>query len=435
MPEIQPFRGLRYDLKHVGSLSRVIAPPYDVIGPDLQSQLYKAHPANVVRLILNREEPGDDAANNRYSRAGKFLNNWRSEGVLALEPQPAVYVYDQVFKYAGREFTRRGFMARCRLERFGEGEIYPHEETMSGPKQDRLLLTRACKANLSQVFGLYPDPANAVERLLAKAIAGQPPLEAMDHLGVIHRMWPINDPAAISQLAALLRSQPLFIADGHHRYETACNYRDEIAAAAGSSLPSSHPANFVLMMFIGMSDPGLIVMPTHRLFRGLPSLTSSDLSKRLGTHFSTRVAGEGADLAPTIWDEIESEGNQGTLGLFTQADERWTIARLTDAGRSRMAEVAKEHSSDWQGLGVAVLHRLLIETFLVGKDLPKPRYVHLVDEVVEGLETGEFPLAALVMPATVDHIRKISQHGERMPAKSTYFYPKLLSGLVINPME
>jgi uncharacterized protein (DUF1015 family) len=434
MPDIQPFRGLRYDLKHVGSLSQVVAPPYDVIGPDLQSQLYKAHPANVIRLILNRDEPGDDAANNRYSRAAKFLKNWLSEGVLSAEPEPAVYVYHQHFRYARREYTRKGFMARCRLERFGEGRIYPHEETMSGPKQDRLLLTRACKANLSQVFGLYPDPENATGPILEATVAGQAPLEATDHLGVEHRMWPVHDVGLIAQLATALGPQPLFIADGHHRYETACNYRDELAAASGT-LPATHPANFVLMMFIAMSDPGLIVMPTHRLFRGLPAMTSGSLFQSLAPHFATRVAGEGADLAPTIWEEVEAEGDQGTLGLYTQADERWTIARLTDAGRRRMAEVAGEHTADWQGLGVALLHRLVVDTLLAAKELPKPRYVHLVEEVVEGLGSGEFPLAALVMPATVDHIRTISQHGERMPAKSTYFFPKLLSGLVINPLE
>jgi uncharacterized protein (DUF1015 family) len=434
MPEIQPFHGFRYDLKHVGRLSQVVAPPYDVIGPELQSQLYKAHPANVIRLILNRDEPGDTDANNRYTRAAKFLANWRSEGVLAAESQPAIYVYHQVFQDGGREFARKGFMARCRLERFGEGRIYPHEETMSGPKQDRLLLTRACKANLSQVFGLYPDPSGDAEPILAKAIEGQKPIEATDHLGVVHRMWPINDTSVISELAAVLRPQPLFIADGHHRYETACNYRDEIANVSGL-LPSDHPANSVLMMFIAMNDPGLIVMPTHRLFRGLPALTSADLGKTLAPFFGTRVAGEGPDLAPVIWKEIESEGDQGTLGLYTQADERWTLARLTDVGVRRMAEVAGDHTADWQGLGVALLHRLVIDTLLAAKDLPKPRYVHLVDEVVEGLESGEFPLAALVMPATVEHIRRISQHGERMPAKSTYFYPKLLSGLVINPLE
>lgn len=435
MPSIQAFRGLRYDPKHVGSLSNVIAPPYDVIGKDLQDQLYKAHPANVIRLILNRDEPGDNDSNNRYTRAAKFLKNWRTEGVLTGEADPAVYVYHQIFRYGDREITRRGFMARCRLERFGEGKIYPHEETLSGPKADRLLLTRACRANLSQIFGLYPDLASNAQNLLETAVSKSPPLEATDHLGVVHRMWPLTDPKIVSQLSGEMQPHPIFIADGHHRYETACNYRDELAAAAGGSLPPEHPANFVLMMFISMSDPGLIVMPTHRLFRGLPKMNSAQLIEKLGPHFTTRIAGEGSDLAPTIWDEIEAEGNQGALGLSTAADQRWIVARLTDAGRKRMAEVASERSADWQGLGVAILHRLLIDTLLAGKDLPKPRYVHLVDEVVESLESDEFQLAALVMPATVEHIRRISEHNERMPAKSTYFYPKLLSGLVINSLE
>jgi len=435
MPDIQAFRALRYDLKQVGELSQVVAPPYDVIGQELQSQLYKAHPANVVRLILNRDEPGDDAANNRYTRAARFLKNWRDEGVLYSQPQPSIYVYHQEFEHAGQKYVRRGFMARCRLERFGEGRIYPHEETLSGPKQDRLLLTRACRANLSQVFGLYPDSQNKAQSILEAAVSGTSPIEATDHLGVVHRMWSVSDVGIISQLATELGPQPLFIADGHHRYETACNYRDELATANGGTLPAGHPANFVLMMFVGLHDPGLIVMPTHRLFRGLPSLSSSELIQKLGPHFTTRIAGEGSDLAPTIWEEIETDGEQGTLGLFTQADERWVLAWLTDVGRRRMAEVAAERSDDWRNLGVAVLHRLVIDTLLAAPDLPKPRYVHLVEEVVEGLESGEFPLAALVMPATVEHIRDISQHGERMPAKSTYFYPKLLSGLVINPLE
>jgi len=184
-----------------------------------------------------------------------------------------------------------------------------------------------------------------------------------------------------------------------------------------------------------MSDPGMIVLPTHRLFRGLPSMSSADLIAKLGDAFACRVAGEGCDLAQSVWDSIESEGEQGTIGLFTQQDERWVVAKITPAGEAKMAEIAADHSEDWQGLGVAILHRLLIENLLDGKDLPKPHYVHLVDEVVSSLESGEFPLAALVMPATVDHVRTISEHAERMPAKSTYFYPKLLSGLVINPLE
>ena len=434
MPEIQPFNGLRYDLGHVGTLSDVIAPPYDVIGPELQDQLYKRHPANVIRLILNRDEPGDDATNNRYSRAAQFLKNWRSEGVLFAESRPAVYVYHQQFTTDGQTFVRRGFMARCRLTRFGEGNIFPHEETMAGPKQDRLLLTRACKANLSQIFGLFPDPAGDAQNILERAVAGVAPLEATDHLGVIHRMWPVTDLAVIGMVESILGPKPVFIADGHHRYETACNYRDELAEKQGG-LKSNHPANFVLMMCIGMNDPGLLVLPTHRLFRGLPAIDSDALRERLGNAFTTRIVGEGSDLAPTVWEEIEMQGEQGTLGLFCQKDERWILASITAEGRARMAQVAGEHSADWQGLGVSILHRLMIDTLLAAKDLPKPRYVHQVEEVVEGLESGEFPLAALVMPATVDHIRTISEHSERMPAKSTYFYPKLLSGLVINPVE
>lgn len=435
MPDIQAFRGVRYDPKHVGSLSNVVCPPYDVIDAKFQAALYKQHPANFVRLELNREEPGDDPQSDRYARAAKFYRNWLSEGVIQIEPRPAIYVYHQIFTYGGQSFTRRGFMARCRLQRFGQGNIYPHEETMSGPKQDRLLLTRAVKANLSQIFGLYPDPDNAAQQLLEKHVAGQPPIEAADHLGVIHRVWTVTDPAVISSLGGLMGLKPIFIADGHHRYETACNYRDELAAARGGPLPDDHPANFVLMVCIGMDDPGLIVLPTHRLFRGLPPLDSSALKQKLADAFSTRVAGEGADLASTVWDEIETEGDQGALGLFTPTDERWTIARLTSAGKHKMAELSPDHSPDWQGLGVALLHRLLVDTLLQAQGHPKPEYVHLVEEVEQGLDTGEFSLAALVMPATVDHIRAISEHGERMPAKSTYFYPKLLGGLVIHPLE
>ena len=433
MPEIQAFRAIRYDMGHVGSLSDVIAPPYDVIGPELQDALYARHPCNVVRLILNRAEPGDDETNNKYARAKRFLKNWQSEGALFSESNPALYVYYQEFEAEGRRYTRRGFMARMRLSRFGEGIVFPHEETMAGPKVDRLMLTAVCKANLSQVFGLYPDAKQQVGQRLDRAVADITPLEATDHLGVVHRMWPVTDVTAIKDLASLMSPKPLFIADGHHRYETACNYRDQVRDMG--LLRDDHPANYVLMQFVAMDDPGLIVLPTHRLFRGIASLTAEQLQRKLGDCFATRPAGEGPGQANAVWEEIEITGDQATLGLYTGADRRWTIAQLTPAGRARMAELAADHTPDWQGLGVSILHRLVVRLVHGEAELPKPKYVHLVSEVVEGLGTGEFPLAALVMPATVQHIRDISMHGERMPAKSTYFYPKLLSGLVINPLE
>jgi len=448
MPHIQAFRGLRYDLGHVGSLSDVIAPPYDVIDPALQDELYKKHPANVIRIELNRDEPGDDATSNRYSRAARFLRNWRSEGVLQLDPDPALYVYHQVFNYQGREYQRRGFMTRVRLERFGEGKNYPHEETHASAKQDRLLLTQACKANISQIFGLYPDPENAAQELLEAACVGKTPLQATDHLGVVHRLWVITDVNTISAVAAIMDPKPMYIADGHHRYETACNYRDQLAAAG--PLGETHPANYVLTMCVSMNDPGMIVLPTHRLFRGVSPMSAAELTAKLGDYFVTRNVGQGANRAAEVWSEIETADQQGTLAFYTAKDDTWTHASVTRRGVAKIAELATEHSPDWQSLGVSLLHRLVMENLLGLNNLPKPMYVHSVDEVEHGLlhgdtvgrdatgqmgQGGRFELAALVMPATVGHVQAISEHGERMPAKSTYFYPKLLSGLVFNPLE
>ncbi len=447
MPTIQAFHGIRYDLGHVGSLSDVIAPPYDVIDEAMQKELYERHPANAVRLILNRSEPGDQG-DEKYKRAASFLKNWQQEGVLSKEPQAAIYAYQQIFTWEGEEFTRSGFMSRVRLEPFGTGKIYAHEETHSAAKQDRLKLFNACKTNLSQIFGVFPDEENEVRSILDQATMGVAPLSATDHLGVVHKLWPISDSNTISKLSTIMAPKPTFVADGHHRYETACNYREELMAQG--DLPSDHPANFVLMMCIGMSDPGMIVLPTHRLFRGIPEMSSDDLIEKIRGCFDTRIAGEGSDLATMIWDEIATEDSQGTLGLFTSLDERWVVARINEAGQKRLAELASDHSAEWQGLGVSILHRLLVEDLLGQKDLPKPMYVHSVDEVIAGLDAGDtvgrdatgqqgqggkFPLAALVMPATLDHVREISEHNERMPAKSTYFYPKLLSGLVFNPLS
>ena len=453
MPTIQAFRGLRYDLGHVGSLSDVVTPPYDVISPEFQDQLYKRHPANFIRLELNREEPGDGEAGsgeqgNKYARAAKFLRHWRQEGLMQVDPDAAIYVYHQTFKTESGEFTRRGFMCRVRLERFGQGTIYPHEETHSGPKADRLLLTKATKANLSQIFGLYPDPHNEAQNLLEEAVSGQTPHTATDHLGVVHRMWPVINSKVITDIAAIMGQKPMFIADGHHRYETACNYKDFLGEQG--PLDSEHPANFVLTQCVSMNDPGLLVLPTHRLFRGVPAMTAKDLQSKLGDNFTSRSLGSGPELAASVWERIEVEGEQGQLGFYTALDDTWTLASVSSAGLAKLAQLASEHSEDWQGLGVSILHRLVMDNLLGLTNLPKPMYVHSVAEVMEGLKRGDtvgrdatgqmgaggrFELAALVMPATVDHVRAISEHGERMPAKSTYFYPKLLGGMVVHLLE
>ena len=244
MSEIQAFRAVRYNLGQVGSMSDVIAPPYDVIGPELQTELYQRSPFNVVRLILNKIEPGDDnEVNNRYTRAKRFYKDWQSEGILYTDPDPAIYVYHQEFTAEGVTYNRRGFMARLRLSPFGEGQVFPHEETLPGPKVNRLMLMTTTKANLSQIFGLYPDPANEAQAILDEAISRLTPIVATDHLGVVNKIWSVTDVRAIAAVAAVVGPKPIFIADGHHRYETACEYRRHIFES-GFSARTIRPTSY-----------------------------------------------------------------------------------------------------------------------------------------------------------------------------------------------
>jgi uncharacterized protein (DUF1015 family) len=328
-------------------------------------------------------------------------------------------------------------MARVRLQRFGEGNIYPHEQTHAKAKDDRLRLTRATQANLSQIFGLYPDPKNEIQELLEREIAGVQGLEATDHLGVVHRMWPVSNLQTIQKVMSLIAERDMFVADGHHRYETACNYRDELNAQ--SPLPDAHPANFVLTMLVSMNDPGLVVLPTHRLLHDVPALTTEQLHDKLSPYFDCEIVAQGPESAGAVWAEMDRLDEQLIMALYSKASNQWTRISARQEAADRMAQIASEYSKDWQGLGVAVLHRLVLEDLLGLQNMPKPTYVHLVQEVIDGLQGKlegnlDYPLAAMVMPATIDHIRAVSLHQERMPAKSTYFYPKLVSGLVVHPL-
>ena len=273
-----PFRAVRYDIARVGTLSDVVAPPYDVIGTALQDKLYEASPHNVIRLELNRDEPGDSGSVDRYTKAARTLKEWLREKFLRQDDHPAIYVYDQTFRVDGKEHTRKGFMARVRLEPIGQGKIYPHEQTLAGPKADRLALYHATGFNLSPVFGLYPDTALEVQRAIEAGLRDRTPLVATDHLGVENRLWILTDQEAHTAVSGLMAAKPVFIADGHHRYETALKYRDEVVRS-GNYSGHDDPSNFCLMMLVGMSDPGLLILPTHRLVSGYPGLTAAELSK------------------------------------------------------------------------------------------------------------------------------------------------------------
>ena len=445
--DLQAFKGLRYDLAKVGSLDQVVAPPYDVIDSCLQKWLYDASDYNVVRLILNRAEPNDDG-NERYKRAADILRRWRKETILVEENLPSLYVYHQTFDLDGTQVTRKGFMGRIRLEKLGVGNIYPHEETHSAAKADRFKLMSATHCNLSPVFSLYPDSDNVIQTVLDTAVSGTPPLSCVDHLGVRHEMWPLKDNEAISSVVSKFGPLPLFIADGHHRYETALNILESLKSS--QEVNDDHPANYTLMMCVGMSDPGLSVLPTHRLFRGIPEQGSAELLEKIKVYFDSDVEGQGIQDGRHIWETIHEVNDQGTIGLYCPKDSNWLLASLNEAGSKRLEALMPGKSEALRSLGVSILHELLIGDCFPEANKVAPKYVRSVEELIEGIEVGDqagrdatgqagsdrpFGLAAIVLPASVGDVRQICTAGERMPAKSTYFYPKMLSGLVINQIQ
>jgi uncharacterized protein (DUF1015 family) len=291
----------------------------------------------------NLGQAGDAGPDEKYRRAADFLRRWVHQGVLIQEHEDSLYAYHQVFDWEGRHYTRRGFLGRIRLERFGEGKVFPHEQTFGGPKEDRLKLLRATHLNASPVYLLYRDKDRQIRFALDDLVMEEPQAGFATEDGQRHAVWVINDPDVIEHLQAAFDAEALYIADGHHRYETACTLRDNLAAELAQrdeTLPSDLPANYVLMMCVSMSDPGMLVLATHRLFRGLAPLSSQELQQRLGDAFAIERAGSGPDRARSLWEEIEVEGNQATFGLYTAKDDMWTIAGLTDVGRRRMAEVA-----------------------------------------------------------------------------------------------
>ncbi len=419
MATLAPFRGVRYT-QQAGPLERLTAPPYDVISPAEQQRLLQRSPYNVVRLILHPEEPGDDEQNNRYTRAAARLDEWLQAGVLAADERPAIYLYDQEFEIQGRRFTRRGILSLVKLEPLGQGSIYPHEDTLAGPKADRLKLMAACQGDLSPVFGLFPDEDQRVTTALEdlRAAARGDAAVSVDAPDGRHALTPVDDPAAIARLQALMADKPLFIADGHHRYETAWAYRQRWIEEHGEP----GPADYVMMVSVAMSDPGLVILPTHRVLRAAQGFDAAAFAAACEPFFEVeRVAGPlGEPAAPHEFGAYFGRA-QGGLKL-----------RLKDEGAA--AADAPERSEAWRMLDVSLLRRLIFRRVL-NQDAtaleqgPNIAYVHeaaaaqrLVDE--EGWEA-----AFLLHPTRIEQLRAVALAGERMPPKSTYFYPKLLSGL------
>jgi len=431
MADIRAFRGFRYDMGRVGSLSDVVAPPYDVIDAALQQKLYDASPYNAVRVEWNKPQD-DDIGNDRYDRAASALREWMFTEILRQDTARSVYVLEQEFTVEGQTFIRRGFMARVRLEPFGSGRIYPHEQTLSGPKADRLKLYQATGFNVSPVFGLYPDDDGDVAARLETVVRNAPPLVANDHLGVINRLWIVTDQATISAVIGLMGPKAVFIADGHHRYETGVKYLEE-QKAAGLVQDNEAPQNFCLMMLVGMSDPGLIILPTHRLISGLPAITGPQLREALAENFE--VIGTFGTDATACWEHIQMDGSQAVLGFVTAADGEYFAVRLRTP--ELMDKLAPAQSADWRKLAVSILHKVVIEKLLPEKfgGTPTCQFVHLLKEVTDAVSAKSCQVAAFVPPCGMEHVELIAGNLEKMPPKSTYFYPKILTGLVFHSLK
>lgn len=441
MAVIAPFRGILYNKEKVGDYSAVVAPPYDVISPEGQEKLYQHSRYNIVRLDFGKGEPSDDQSNNRYTRAAAEFKKWQENGVLIRDEMPAIYVYEQDYRLKdGTLKTRKGFMSLVRLEELDSGVILPHERTLSGPKTDRLNLTRASGANFSPIFSLYSDQEMKTNALISDGTKNQPLIDIQGEDGVNHRLWRISDKSVISALIKEMSDKSIFIADGHHRYETALNYRNEMR--------EKHPGytglegfNYTLMYFSNMDDEGLTVFPTHRLIYGLKEFNPADFEEELNENFDTeKNALPDSEAARTSFmKRLQEKGKSGhSLGVYAAGWDQAAIVSLKDEGV--MDRFVPEHSRAYRRLDVTILHTLIVENILgISKEKQeKKENIEYIQDEGEGLSRvieGKRQILFILNPTKVSEVEEVARAKDKMPQKSTYFYPKLLTGLVINQIE
>jgi uncharacterized protein (DUF1015 family) len=435
MADVQPLRGIRYDSQRAGNLAEMITPPYDVISEEDQARYYQRSPYNIIRLELGRDEAGDTSLNNRYTRAATMLAEWRIEDILREDAGLRYYCYQQVFTREGQVYTRTSLLARVRLEPWDARVVLPHEHTMAKPKSDRLRLMQACATNFSPIMSLYEDPQGRMRRLLG-VYATSAEAQVTDEAQEEHRLQPITDVEQIALIQNFFEERQLYIADGHHRYETALNYREEVRAMR-KHLDDDDAANFVLMALIDIDDPGLLVLPTHRLISHLEQDTLQALnSQQLGRFFTVREMALG-DYPPEAPLHMLAQADHAAPSfVICTAEQSWLVS-LNEQGRARMEQSG--HSAAWNNLDVAVAHTLVLEELLglTPADLTAGTHVSFTRDARQALQAvqqKEAQVALLLNPTRVRQICDVAEANDRMPQKSTYFYPKLITGLVINPL-
>lgn len=432
MANIRPFRGLRYNTDKIADLSKVTIPPYDVISPEEQKMYYGLHPNNFIRLELGEQRPTDTAEDNRYTRTAKTLSEWIDEQVLVYEQQPAVYLYEEMFTLKnGETKSFKGFITLVELAEFSKKVVLPHEETLSKAKADRFDLMCATDANFSQIYCLYMDPEKRITSIMADIAARPADVSFTAHDGVKQNLWVVTQPDVIAAVQAGFADKQLFIADGHHRYETALAYRDKLRAEGGGQ---DELFNYVMMMLVEMDDPGLVVFPTHRMLHNLPGFDEAAVVAQLSGNFDVQRKSVAGDVAAAMEADLDARTGDKAFALYTGGDYYYLLT-LKNEGAMDAALPGK--SAAYRDLDVSVLHTLILgEVFGIDMqnmaDQRNLTYTKQAEEAVERVRSGEYQCAFLLNATKVRQIKDVSLANEKMPQKSTYFYPKLLTGLVMN---
>lgn len=430
MADLLPFRALRYDLQQV-SASQVVTQPYDKITPAMQERYYAASPYNLVRIILGRRQPDDNTTHNVYTRAAAFSRDWRAQRILRQDSSPSMYACSQTFTApSGASFERRGFIALGRVEDYSAKVVFRHEQTLAKPKADRLDLLRATRVHYEQLFLLYED-SGEIDSLLAPN--SPPTVDVTDEYGVAHRIWQVSDASVIAAVQQKMRDKKLVIADGHHRYETALAFRDECRSSTASDRNASH--EFVMMTFVNMNNPGLLVLPTHRVVHSLASFSAEDFENASRAFFELEETDPALDAARAT-ALLSERGRAGTALLAVTGNRAFLLHSPKPAGSKFLAGLSRRQ----QSLDVVQLHKCLLEGVLQLseesiRNQQNLSYLRDASEALEQVRKGAANLAFLMNPCPVQQVRDVAFAGEVMPQKSTDFYPKLLSGLTAYALD
>ncbi len=422
---VEPFRALLYNRERISNLSDVVAPPYDLIGVDRQNELYNRSPYNIVRLELGREA-------DRYTTSAATLAKWRADDILRVAPRPAIYLYTQLFEVGGRRLRRDGFVARVRLENFSHGRILPHEKTFPAAKADRLKLLTALNTNVSSIFGLYSGKYAELDVLIANAATRAPLAEVVDDLGIENQLRAIETPEEIAMVQNALESSLILIADGHHRYETALNFR-EIRRVVEGDTGALHAYDYTMMTLVGCDSPGLVILPTHRVVKHLDANALASFESLARKVFEV----EEFEDRDRMRSELARRG-RGALGVALRGAQKMWLLRLRD--RHALETALPQAPEVVRELDVSILHAMVFDRIFGVKSAAikaggNLEYTIDADGALEAVSSGRADGAFLMNPPSIEDVQRVSDSGATMPEKSTYFYPKLITGLFMNPLD